>query len=86
MKPQLTEQQRQAIDQHRGFIEVESGGDTYVLMSMPMYRDMMGVGSETEYQESLNAIREGIADVEAGRTRPVADFFSEFDRKHGMQG
>lgn len=86
MKPQLTQQQRQAVDRHRGFIEVESGGDAYVLMSMQMYRDMMGVGSETEYQESLNAIREGLADVEAGRTRPVTDFFSEFERKHGIQG
>ena len=86
MKPELTDQQRQAVDEHHGFIEVESGDSTYVLMSMQVYRDMMGVGSDAEYEASLKAVGEGLADVEAGRTRPVEDFFREFDRKHGIQG
>lgn len=86
MKPRLTDQQRQAVDQEHGFLEVESAGETYVLMSMQMYRNMMGVGTEAEYQASLRAIREGLADVEAGRTRPAAEFFSEFDQQHGIQG
>lgn len=70
MKTQLTEQQRQAVDQHHGFLEVESGGSTYVVLSTQVFREMMGVGSDSEYQASLRAIAEGLADVDAGRTRP----------------
>lgn len=86
MKPELTEQQRQAVDQHHGFLEVESGGSTYVVMSMQVFREMMGVGTEGEYRASLAAIREGLDDVEAGRTRPVDQFFRQFDQNHGIQG
>jgi len=43
------------------------------------------VGSEAENQASLAAVREGLADVEAGRTRPAEDFFREFDRRHGIE-
>ena len=84
MKPELTDQQRQAVEQEHGFLEVESGDNTYVLMSMQVYRDMMGVGSDAEYEASLSAVREGLADVEAGRTRPVDEFFQEFDQRHGI--
>lgn len=81
----LTEQQQQAVDDHHGFLEVEGGGSTYVLMSMQLFREMMGVGSDAEYQASLKAVGEGLADVEAGRCRPMEEFFREFDRKHGIQ-
>jgi hypothetical protein len=84
IQQELTEQQRQAVEQH-GFLELESAGSAYVLMSMQVYRDMMGVGSEAEYQASLAAVREGLADVEAGRTQPAEDFFREFDRRHGIE-
>jgi predicted transcriptional regulator len=72
------------VDQHHGFLEVEGGGAVYVVMSMQAFREMMGVGSEAEYRASVEAIREGLADVEAGRTRPIADFFEDLDRKHGV--
>jgi len=45
---------------------------------------MMGVGSEAEYQASLAAIREGVEDIDAGRTRPVDDFLHDLDRRHGL--
>lgn len=85
INPELTDQQRQAVEQQHGFLELESGGNAYVLMSMRAYRDMMGIGSEAEYQASLAAVREGLADVEAGRTQPFEDFFREFDRRHGIE-
>ena len=80
----LTTEQRQAVDQHHGFLEVEGGGAIYVLMSMQVFREMMGVGSEAEYQASIEAIREGLADIEAGRTRPIDDFFRDLDGKHDV--
>ena len=33
-------------------------------------------------QEENEAIREGLADVEAGRTRPVEEFIAEFRQRH----
>jgi hypothetical protein len=84
MMTRLTDEQRYAVDQHHGFLEVEGGGAAYVVMSMQVFREMMGVGSEAEYRASIEAIREGLTDVEAGRTRPIEDFFQDLDRKHGV--
>jgi PHD/YefM family antitoxin component YafN of YafNO toxin-antitoxin module len=84
MTTRLTEDQRQAVDQHHGFLEVEGGGAAYVVMSMQVFREMMGIGSEASYQASLAAIREGLADVEAGRTQPIDDFFQDLTRKHDV--
>ncbi len=79
---QLTEELRRAVDSHSGFLQVDVGDAAYVVMSMSVYRAMMGVGAEDDYQASLRAIEEGWEDVQAGRSRPLDDFFSEFDRKH----
>ena len=83
---QLTEELRQAVDAHRGFLEIDAGDSTYVVMSMNVFREMMGVGSDDEYQTSLKAIEEGWADVQAGRSRPLDEFLREFDRKHEIPG
>lgn len=37
-----------------------------------------------DYQEALGAIRQGLEDVKAGRTRPADDFLDEFARKPGL--
>lgn len=81
---QLTEELRQAVEAHRGFLEVGAGDSTYVVMSMSVFREMMGVGTDDEYQASLRAIEEGWADVQAGRTRPLDEFLRDFDRQHGI--
>ena len=69
MKPELTHNQKQALDQGHGFVT----GPSYVLMTIELYREMMGVGSDEEMNASLQAIQRGLADVEAGRTRPYQD-------------
>ncbi len=84
MKLQLTEEQKNAIAQHHGFVEVDGGEDSYVVLSRQVFREMMGVGDDEEYRASLQAIEEGLADVAAGRTRSMQEFFSEFDRRHGI--
>lgn len=83
---QLTEELRQAVDSHRGFLEVDAGDSTYVVMSMNVFREMMGVGSDDEYQASVRAIEDGWLDVQAGRSRPLDDFLREFDCKHEISG
>jgi PHD/YefM family antitoxin component YafN of YafNO toxin-antitoxin module len=34
--------------------------------------------------ETLAAVKEGLADVEAGRTRPMREFLDELGRKHKL--
>ena len=36
--------------------------------------------------EDLAAIREGLAEAEAGQVRPAEEFFGEFFRQHGISG
>lgn len=79
LKPRLTEEQRQALDQHHGLVEIDEAGRKYVLMSQEVYRDIMGVGTDEDLAASLNAIKEGLADIEAGRTRPFRDVLSELE-------
>ncbi len=75
MTTRPTEDQRQAVDEHHGYLELEGGGEAYVLTSMRAFREMMGVGPDAACRASLEAIREGLAEIEAGRTQPMDDFF-----------
>ncbi|QDT45723.1 hypothetical protein Pan241w_58510 [Gimesia alba] len=79
IKPRLTEEQRQALDQHHGLVEVDEEGRKYVLMSQEVYREIMGIGTEEELAASLSALQEGLADIDAGRTRPFRDVLAELE-------
>ena len=37
-----------------------------------------------DYQEAVEAVRQGFEDVKAGRTKPAEQFLDEFARKHGL--
>ena len=37
-----------------------------------------------ERQETIGAIREGLADVEAGRTKPLEQFLRDFEAARGI--
>jgi len=49
----LTDGQRKAADVHDGGVEVEDASGKSVLMSLEVFRDMMGVGTDREFQESV---------------------------------
>ena len=38
-----------------------------------------------EEQETLTAIREGLADIEAGRTMTIEEFDRDFRKRHGLE-
>jgi hypothetical protein len=40
--------------------------------------------SPEELADTLEAIREGLADMHAGRTRPFEDFDRDFRERHGL--
>lgn len=51
--------------------------------------DVLGAALEWErqdYQEAVEGIRRGVEDVNAGRTRPAAEFLAEVRRKYGFPG
>ena len=37
-----------------------------------------------DYQETIEAVRQGVEDVKAGRTEPAEQFLDDFARKHGL--
>jgi wobble nucleotide-excising tRNase len=37
-----------------------------------------------DYQEAVPAVRQGVEDVKAGRTKAADEFFDDFARKHGL--
>ena len=84
MTPKLSNDVQQAVQENHGFAQAEADGAKFVVMSLEFYRDLMGVGTEEELQDSLRAIDEGLADVDAGRTMPADQFFAEFDERHGI--
>ena len=77
MTPKLSNDIQQAVEQNHGLAEAEGNGAKFVVMSMEVYRDMLGIGSEEELAASLAAIDRGMADVKAGRTRPFRDVMAE---------
>ena len=55
-------------------------GSDFVLMRKTVYLDWAGVGTEEEMQESLQAIDEGLADIEAGRVHDYKDVIKGLSR------
>ena len=80
-EPELTMPQREALDRNHGFVR----GSSYVLMSIDVYRELMGVGSDEDLAESLAAIDEGMADVRAGRTMTLDEAVQRLNEKYGVQ-
>lgn len=37
-----------------------------------------------DYQEAVEAVRQGVEDVKAGRAKPADRFLDEFAREHGL--
>ena len=84
MTPKLTDELDRALDEHHGFLKAEGQRGKVVVMTMQHFREMMGVGSDEQFAESVKAIEEGLADVKAGRTMPMEQVFRELDEKYGV--
>lgn len=77
MTPRLSDELDRALHDHRGFLQVEGSDGKVIVMSQQVYRDLLGVGSDEELAASLAAIEAGLADIDAGRTRPFRDVLAE---------
>jgi len=51
--------------------------------------DLLSAALEWEsldYQEAVEGVRRGVADIDAGRTRPAAEFLADVRRRYGFPG
>lgn len=80
MKNELTPELSKALEQNQGFIQ----GQSFVLMSIDVYRNTLGIGSDEDLAQSVAAIQEGIADIPVGRTKPLQEVFDRLDKKYGI--
>jgi len=69
----------------KGFIEqkLSNGGAELTLEEALVDWDLENQTNE-EREATVQGIRNGLADVEAGRTRPFEEFDREFRLKHGL--
>ena len=84
MNLRLTAEQRQADDDHGGCVEVEDAAGKCVLMSIEVFRDVMGVGTDRDFQESVASLRRSYEQLRQGQTRPMADALDELGNRHGL--
>jgi hypothetical protein len=68
----------------RDFLDANLGGDEN--LSLYEYLDLWDFENSTNEakEETLHAIQQGLADADAGRSKPLDEFDREFRRKHGL--
>jgi prevent-host-death family protein len=52
-----------------------------VVQDAESYQRLLDIAARADDEE---AIRQGLEDVKAGKTRPAKEFFAEFEAKHGI--
>ena len=73
MKLQWNDEQQPALAPNHGIVQ----GTSYVLQTMDIDRQMLGMRTDDEMAESLQAANRGLADVAAGRTMPFRDVLND---------
>lgn len=84
MTTKLTPELEDAVAAQQGCAMLSGHEQSYVLMRLDVYRELLGLDSDEDYQASLEAIRLGWEDVQAGRTVPMADVFEDLKQKYGL--
>jgi len=82
MKPEVIKQLEEALKQGDGIVQESS----VIIMSIDVYRDMMGVGTDEELSASVTALQQSMDEIKQGKTRPLTDALDELGRKYEVQG
>ena len=61
-----------------------NGKSQVVVQDVAAYQRLVELAAKADREETLAAIREGLADVEAGRTRPARTALRAIAKKYGM--
>src|SRR6267378_2798656 len=59
-----------------------NGKAAAIVQDAKAYQRLLDIAARADEEE---AIRQGLEDVKAGRTRPAREFFAEFEAKHGIR-
>jgi prevent-host-death family protein len=59
-----------------------NGKAAAVVQDAEAYQRLLDIAASADED---GAIRQGLEDVKAGRTRPAREFFAEFEAKHGIR-
>ena len=84
MAPRINQELDKALHEHHGFVQAEGTDGKVIVMSMQVYREIMGVGSDEELAASLKAVDQAMNDLDAGRGIPLDDARRRLDEKHGV--
>ena len=60
-----------------------NGKAEVVVQDAKSYQQLL---EKIERLEAIAGIKQGLADIESGETRPVAEFMQEMQDKHGISG
>jgi len=59
-----------------------NGKAAAIVQDVGAYQRLLDIAASADEEE---AIRQGLEDVKAGRTRPAREFFAEFEAKHDIR-
>ncbi|QDT43491.1 hypothetical protein Pan241w_35920 [Gimesia alba] len=82
MKPEVLKQLEEALKKSDGIVQESS----VIIMSIDIYRNMMGVGSDEELAASVAAIQSSMNEVRQGKTRPLTEALDDLGQKYEVQG
>ena len=69
--------------QHGGPVAVPGQQGEHVVMSMAIFRDMMGVGGAQEFERSVADLRISLAQADAGDTMSLDEVRNKLTDKYG---
>jgi len=72
---------RQLKKSKRPIVLTVNGKAEAIVQDAAAYQRLLDIAARADDDE---AIRQGLDDVKAGRTRPAREFFAEFEAKHGI--
>jgi hypothetical protein len=81
--PLPPEIEQAVVQQHGGPIPVSGRHGEHVVMSAEVFRDLMGVGDEEEFEKSVADLRVSLAQEAAGQTISLSEAERRLAEKYG---
>ncbi len=85
IRPRITDEQELALSAGDGVIQAEGSTGNVILMSLEVYRELMGLSSEEELTASVAALQKSMQEVKQGQTRPLTDALDDLGKKYEVQ-
>lgn len=80
MAADLTEAQKAALEKNQGILQ----GDSFVILSMERYKEVLGGISDEELAESVQFIKQAMQDIDDGKGVSMSVARQRIAEKHGL--